>query len=50
MSYLGEGIARSVGSAILVLAAVCFGAGAILVWGAPKLWAWVKPFIHLLTA
>lgn len=24
--------------------------GGLLVWGVPEVWAWIKPFIHTVTA
>ena len=43
---IGDGIIGAIISMMIV--AACFGA--LAMWGLPKLWELVKPFIHALTA
>lgn len=49
-NYIGEGIAWAFGRFIVALAVIAFGLGALAVWGLPKLWAWIKPWIHQVTS
>ncbi len=37
-------------TATYMIMALAFSAGALAMWGIPKLWMWVKPMIHALTA
>ncbi len=37
-------------TATYMIIALAFSAGAVAMWGIPKLWMWVKPMIHALTA
>lgn len=46
----GRGIGNGIIGSLIVLAIMTFGAGALTVWGLPKLWELVKPLIHALTA
>lgn len=43
---IGDAIARFV----ILLAVAAFALGALAVWGLPKLWDVVKPWIHALTS
>lgn len=43
---IGEGIFRL----IIVVAVVCFLLGALLTWGLPEFWGWIKPLLHKWTA
>lgn len=51
---MGSDIGRAIGEAIIGLIAIAAVAGvafgALVVWGLPKLWAFLKPLIHALTA
>jgi len=46
----GKGMEDAFIGFMVVVGAVCFAAGAAVLWLAPVVWAWVKPFIHALTA
>jgi hypothetical protein len=35
---------------LAVCVALAFGAGALVMWGLPRVWDWLKPFIHQFTA
>lgn len=47
---MGPGFAEEIGRQlfrwIAVLAVVCLALGALLMWGIPKLWEILKPWIH----
>lgn len=45
-----EGMVATVQLFIAALALVSFAAGALAMWGLPKLWAWLMPIIHMATA
>lgn len=47
---IGEGYARAMTAFLLAVALSMFALGALAVWGLPKLWGWVKPVIHAITA
>lgn len=47
---VGDAIAWAMGRFIVGLAVVAFTLGALVVWGLPKLWHWLKPIIHSVTA
>lgn len=51
---MGQGFGDSIEGAmvalIIIIAAVCTAGGALLMWGLPKVWEWVKPFLHNLTS
>lgn len=46
----GQAIGDAIFRGIIIVAVVAFGLGALAVWGLPKVWELVKPFIHSLTA
>ena len=48
MSF-GRDIAQGVGAIIVVAFIVAFALGALVMWGLPLLWHWLKPIIHGLT-
>ena len=35
--------------AVIFLLTLAAGAGAAVFWAAPKVWSWVKPWIHAVT-
>jgi cell division FtsZ-interacting protein ZapD len=47
---IGEGFAYVLSRFIAMLFVGAFIAGGLCVWGLPKLWAWIKPWIHQVTA
>lgn len=46
----GSGIGSATMGAVIAVAVMAFGFGALVMWGVPKLWELVKPWIHALTA
>lgn len=48
-NYIGDGIASAIGGFIIMAISVAFAAGALCVWLLPKLWHWLKPWIHQVT-
>lgn len=46
----GRAIGDAIIGGIIAVAIMAFGLGALAVWGLPKLWELVKPWIHALTA
>lgn len=46
----GRGIGDGIIAAIISVMTIAFCFGALAMWGLPKLWELVKPFIHALTA
>ncbi len=44
-----DGLGKAMAEAIIALAIVAFALGALVMWAVPKLWAWVKPWIHAAT-
>lgn len=46
----GEAIAWAISRLIAVLVIGAFVLGGLAVWGLPKLWHWLKPIIHQVTA
>jgi hypothetical protein len=46
----GELIARALAFWIAMIAVIAFALGCLAVWGIPKLWAFLKPLIHQVTA
>ena len=47
---IGQVINEAIARAIVVLAVLAFSFGALAMWGIPKLWELLKPFIHMVTA
>jgi hypothetical protein len=47
---IGEGFARAMSAFIGMVIIIAFVLGALTVWGLPKLWAFLKPVIHQVTA
>jgi hypothetical protein len=47
---IGDAIAWAMTRFIIGLAVVSFVLGALVVWGLPKLWDWLKPIIHAVTS
>lgn len=47
---IGDAIAWALNRFIVVLFVAAFTLGALIVWGLPKLWHWLKPIIHQVTA
>lgn len=47
---IGEAFAWAMSRLIAALVIVSFLAGSLAVWGLPKLWAFIKPWIHQVTA
>lgn len=47
---IGEAIARSMARMVMFLVVTAFALGALTVWGVPKLWSFLKPLIHQVTA
>lgn len=47
---LGKALSDAVAGLIALIAIVCICIGGLVVWGLPKLWELVKPWIHALTA
>jgi hypothetical protein len=47
---IGDAIAWAMGRFIVGLFVAAFTLGALSVWGLPKLWHWLKPLIHQVTA
>jgi hypothetical protein len=47
---IGDAIAWAMGRFIVGLFVAAFTLGALAVWAIPKLWRWIKPFIHQVTA
>ncbi len=50
MGGFGDAMYKAIIVQLFILAVVCVGFGALLVWGLPKLWAWISPIIHNFTA
>lgn len=46
----GNAIGGALARMVLVLVAAAFALGVLAMWGLPKLWELVKPFIHAATA
>lgn len=49
-SGYGDAIAAGLIRMTIVVAVLSFMLGALLVWGLPELWAFIKPLIHSITA
>jgi hypothetical protein len=47
---IGDAIAWAMTRFLVALTVVSFSLGALAVWGLPKLWAILKPWIHQVTA
>jgi hypothetical protein len=45
----GEMIARVLAFWVAMIAVIAFVLGGLVVWGLPKLWAVLKPWIHSVT-
>lgn len=45
----GYAIGSAMARFVILLAVVAFALGALAMWGLPKLWELVKPFIHAMT-
>jgi hypothetical protein len=46
----GRALAGAIGAWFLMMFFVAFALGGLVVWGLPKLWHWLKPLIHQVTA
>ncbi|GEM_PF-1251063 len=50
---MGPGFGDAIGEALVVFlvgaVALAFGLGAVFMWGLPKMWTLVKPWIHSLS-
>lgn len=46
----GNAIGSAMARFVLLLAVAAFALGVLAMWGLPKLWELVKPFIHAVTA
>jgi hypothetical protein len=49
MSDIGDMIAHGIMVGMIWVGVICFGAGALVVWGLPKLWHLIKPWLHTIT-
>jgi hypothetical protein len=49
MSDIGNMMARALMVYTIIGASIAFSAGALAVWGLPKLWHALKPALHALT-
>lgn len=49
-SSFGRGIAESAVTGLIILVIIVFTLGAFTMWGLPKLWIFIKPFIHAVTS
>jgi len=51
---MGQGFADGIGQSLLIgliiLVILSLSVGALLMWGLPKLWIFLKPIIHAITA
>lgn len=45
----GNRIADAFAQAMLITIILAIGFGALLMWSVPKLWTWIKPWIHHIT-
>jgi hypothetical protein len=45
-----DGIGKSIALGIIILIILSFTIGALATWGLPKLWIFLKPIIHAVTA
>lgn len=50
MGGIGDAIAEGIVRLIILMFITGFALGGLLVWGLPKLWEVIKPFIHMWTA
>jgi hypothetical protein len=48
--YIGAGIEQAIVGAMILFALIGFVLGGLVFWVAPKAWAWLKPWIHAITA
>jgi hypothetical protein len=48
-SGFGASIGKSLAGGIIILILVSYFLGAFTIWGLPKLWEIIKPFIHAIT-
>lgn len=46
----GHAISQAIIGGIIVIAVAAFGLGALVMWGVPRLWELLKPWLHTLTA
>ena len=46
----GKAIGDAIMGGFIAVAVIAFGLGALLMWGVPKLWELLRPWIHALTA
>ena len=49
-SSFGSSIGQSLVVGIIILIIIAFSLGALVTWGLPKLWLFIKPIIHAITA
>lgn len=42
----GDAIVKALAAFVLGAVAIAFALGVAAMWGLPRLWEWVKPFIH----
>jgi len=46
----GRGMGDAVAGLVIALCVFSVVIGGLIVWLAPKVWAWIKPIIHAVTA
>lgn len=50
MGGFGDLMMKAIIIQLIIFAVLCIAFGGLLVWGIPKLWAWLLPIIHVWTA